>query len=108
MALALGTVSIMSLGFLIASLVPTARFAQPVGSIILYPMLGVSGLFVPLSDLPSAVEVFAYALPTTYAVSLLKGVLIGDAWLAHAGDVLGLVVVFAICTALSARVFRWE
>lgn len=107
-ALAIGTVSVMSLGFLVASLVPTARFAQPVGSIVLYPMLGVSGLFVPLSDLPAGLNVVAHALPTTYAVSLLKGVLLGEAWTAHAGDVLGLVVIFAICTALSSRVFRWE
>ena len=32
--------SILSLGFLIASIVPTARFAQPIGTLILYPMLG--------------------------------------------------------------------
>ena len=32
-----------SLGFVIASLVPTARFAQPIGALILYPMLGLSG-----------------------------------------------------------------
>jgi len=107
-ALALGTVSVMSLGFLIASLVPTARFAQPVGSIVLYPMLGVSGLFFPLGDLPPALNLLAHALPTTYAVSLLKGVLLGEGWTAHAGDVVGLVVIFAVCTALSTRVFRWE
>ena len=47
LALLFSTVSILSLGFLIASVVPTARFAQPIGSFILYPMLAVSGLFVP-------------------------------------------------------------
>src|SRR5207249_4560709 len=41
-ALLLSTVSILSLGFLIASVVPTARFAQPIGTMILYPMLGLS------------------------------------------------------------------
>ena len=34
LALLLCTVSILSIGFLIASLVPTARFAQPVGALI--------------------------------------------------------------------------
>src|SRR6202171_5464030 len=33
MALLVSTLSILSLGFLIASIVPTARFAQPVGAI---------------------------------------------------------------------------
>ena len=47
LALLFSTVSILSIGFLIASVVPTARFAQPIGTLILYPMLGLSGLFVP-------------------------------------------------------------
>jgi ABC-2 type transport system permease protein len=33
---------------------------------------------------------------------------VGEAWLAHWGDVLGLVLVFGVCTTLSSRVFRWE
>ena len=40
MALLISTWSILSIGFLIASIVPTARFAQPIGAAILYPMLG--------------------------------------------------------------------
>src|SRR5271168_3306858 len=35
-ALLISTLSILSIGFLIASIVPTARFAQPIGAIILY------------------------------------------------------------------------
>src|SRR5271154_7370706 len=38
-ALMISTWSILSVGFLIASIVPTARFAQPIGAIILYPMI---------------------------------------------------------------------
>ena len=47
-ALLISTWSILSIGFLIASIVPTARFAQPIGAVILYPMIAVSGLFVPV------------------------------------------------------------
>ena len=39
-ALLFSTLSILSMGFLIASVVPTARFAQPIGTLMLYPMLG--------------------------------------------------------------------
>ena len=46
-ALLISTWSILSIGFLIASIVPTARFAQPIGAVILYPMIALSGLFVP-------------------------------------------------------------
>jgi len=103
-ALIITTLSILSIGFLIASVVPTARFAQPIGAIVLYPMFVVSGLFIPVQILPS----WTQYLPLSYAVSLLQGIWKGEAWSMHVGDVVGLTVVFVVCTALSARVFRWE
>ena len=108
MALLISTCSILSMGFLIASIVPTARFAQPIGAVIMYPMIGVSGLFVPVTSLPPALQAVARVVPLTYAVSLLEGIWKGDAWSAHVGDVAALAVVFIVCTALSAKVFRWE
>ncbi len=107
-ALLFSTWSILSLGFLLASLVPTARFAQPIGTVILYPMLGLSGLFVPVASLPPVLRGVARLLPLTYAASLLEGIWKGEPWSAHVADVAALVAVFVICTALSARVFRWE
>ncbi len=107
-ALLLSTVSILSIGFLIASLVPTARFAQPIGTVVLYPMIVLSGLFTPIASLPPALQAVARLLPLTYAVSLLKGIWTGEAWSAHLGDVAALAVVFLVCTAVSAKVFRWE
>jgi ABC-2 type transport system permease protein len=107
-ALLISTWSILSIGFLIASIVPTARFAQPIGAVIMYPMMAVSGLFAPVESLPPALQVVAKVVPLTYMVSLLEGIWKGDAWRAHVGDVTALVVVFIVCTALSAKVFRWE
>jgi ABC-2 type transport system permease protein len=107
-ALLISTWSILSIGFLIASIVPTARFAQPIGATILYPMLAICGLFVPLNSLPPALHAVARLLPLTYAVSLLQGIWKGEAWSAHIGDVAALILVFAICTAISSKVFRWE
>ncbi len=107
-ALLISTWSILSIGFVIASIVPTARFAQPIGAVILYPMIAVSGLFVPVESLPPALHAVARIMPLTYTVALLEGIWKGDAWSAHVGDVAALIVVFAVCTALSARIFRWE
>ena len=107
-AMLITTLSILSIGFLIASLVPTARFAQPIGTAILYPMIGLSGLFVPITSLPTALQIVARALPLSYAVSLLKGILQGDAWSAHLGDVGALAVMFVVYIVMSAKVFRWE
>src|SRR5712672_461759 len=107
-ALLISTWSILSIGFLIASIVPTARFAQPIGAVIMYPMIGLSGLFVPVALLPPVLHTIARVLPLTYAVALLQGIWSGDAWSAHIADVAALVLVFVACTALSAKIFRWE
>jgi ABC-2 type transport system permease protein len=107
-ALLISTWSILSIGFLIASVVPTARFSQPIGALILYPMVGLSGLFVAVESLPPKLQIVARILPLTYAVALLEGIWKGDAWSAHVRDVTALILGFIVCTALSAKVFRWE
>jgi ABC-2 type transport system permease protein len=107
-ALLFSTVSILSLGFLIASVVPTARFAQSIGSLVLYPMLGLSGLFVPVASLPPLLQSVARVLPLTYAVSLLRGIWRGEGWSVHLGDVTALTLMFLVSMAASAKVFRWE
>lgn len=107
-ALLLGTLSILTLGFVLASLVPTARFAQPLGAVILYPMIALSGLFFPVAALPAWLRGVAYLLPTTHAVALLQGVWDGSGWTAHWGDAAMLLVLGAAFTALSTKVFRWE
>jgi len=107
-ALLFTTWAILSVGFVIASVVPTARFAQPVGTFVLYPMLIISGLFFPMYNLPPSLQFVARVTPLTYAVSLLGGIWKGEPWSAHGLDIIALVATFAICTAVSARVFRWE
>jgi ABC-2 type transport system permease protein len=108
LALVISTWSILSIGFVIASVVPTARFAQPIGTAILYPMIGVCGLFVPVHSLPPALQTVARLTPLTYATSLLQGIWEGEPWSAHWSDIVALVAVFAICSAISTKVFRWE
>src|ERR1022692_2643082 len=103
-ALLISTWSILSIGFLIASIVPTARFAQPIGAAILYPMFAVSGLFVPIASLPPLLQAVARISPLTYAVRLLQGIWNGDPWSAHMSDVGALALLFLVCTALSAKV----
>ena len=90
-ALLFSTLSILSIGFVIASLVPTARFAQPVGALVLYPMIALSGLFVPVEALPPGLQIVARLLPLTYVVSLLRGIWNGESWSAHVGDLVALV-----------------
>lgn len=107
-AVMFATWSVLSLGFVIASLVPAARFAQPFAAIVLYPMIAVSGLFFPIAMLPRPIAVVARILPLTAAASLLSGIWNGDGWMAHTGDVVALIAAFIVCIVLSSKVFRWE
>ncbi len=107
-ALLLATLSILSIGFVVASAVPTARFAQPAGSFVLYPLLAVSGLFAPVDALSPFWQLIARFSPVTYAVSLLQGIWVGEPWAQHLGAAAALVLNLAICTAVSAKIFRWE
>lgn len=108
LAVILSTLSILTIGFVIASVVPTARFAQPIGSAILYPMLAISGLFAPLEALPPAWAALGRVLPLTHAVALMRGAWVGTPWIDLMPHVGVLVVTMVICVAVSSRIFRWE
>jgi ABC-2 type transport system permease protein len=107
-AILLGTLSILALGFLVASVVPTARFAQPLGAVVFYPMIALSGLFFPLARMPLGLRVVANLLPTTHAVTLMRGAWEGASWSTQWGSAAALVAIFAVCLVLATRWFRWE
>ena len=107
-ATTISTLSILSLGFVLASLAPTARFAQPIGTIALYPMIGISGLFTPVEKMPALLQLAAHMTPASYAVNLMRGAWHGESLLGHGTDLAGLAVIFVVCTWIAVRVFRWE
>jgi ABC-2 type transport system permease protein len=107
-AILLGTLGILGLGFLVASVVPTARFAQPLGAAVFYPMLALSGLFFPVARLPLALRAVAEVLPTTHAVTLMRGTYEGTPWSTEWGSVAALLAIFAVCLFLATKWFRWE
>ena len=77
----ISTWSILSIGFLIASIVPTARFAQPIGAVILYPMIAFSGLFVPVAALPPVLRAVAQCTAADLRREPAQGIWNGDGWL---------------------------
>jgi ABC-type multidrug transport system permease subunit len=63
---------------------------------------------IPASIMPLWLWAVSRLMPLTYAVSLLRGIAAGEAWAAHALDVGVLAAMFAVWTAVSVRVFRWQ
>lgn len=108
LAYILSILSIFSLGFLLASLAPTARVATFVAIILFLVAFYLSGMSVPLQLYPAVVQHIAQFLPTTHAVTLLQELWSGASWLDHGIDVLILLGMLLVCMAVSAKLFRWR
>jgi ABC-2 type transport system permease protein len=104
----LSALAFFSLGYLVASLAPTARVAQTVGFIVGYPMMFLSGAGLPLELLPENIRSFSRFLPLTHVVTLLRGLWAGESWGNHLTEVIVLTVTLIVGTVLSVRFFRWE
>jgi len=104
----LSSLSFFAIGFVLSGLMPTARTAQIVGMVLLYPMLFLSGAGFPRELLPEAIKKVSTFLPLTYVVNLLRGLWIGEAWSRHATDAIVLAAMLVIGVLVSARIFRWE
>jgi ABC-2 type transport system permease protein len=107
-AVLIGTTSILSLGFVMASLVRSARFAQALGAALTYVMLALSGVFFAVERFPRWLQFVANALPTTHAVTLMRAVWSGASWETQLPTVGALALIFAVCIGFSSRWFRWE
>jgi ABC-2 type transport system permease protein len=102
------SLSFFALGFVLAGLMPTARTAQVVGMVLLYPMLFLSGAGFPRELLPEAINKVSTFLPLTYVVNLLRGLWIGEAWGNHLLDVSVLAGILVLGVVISTFTFRWE
>jgi len=102
------SLSFFGLGFILAGIMPTARTAQIVGMVILYPMLFLSGAGFPRELLPETIRKVSAFLPLTYVVNLLRGLWIGEAWSAHLLDIGVMVGLLIFGVIVSIKTFRWE
>lgn len=104
----LSSLSFFALGFILAGLMPSARTAQVVGMVLLYPMLFLSGAGFPRELLPETIKKVSTFLPLTYVVNLLRGLWIGETWSQHTTEVLVLAGMLVLGVLLSVKTFRWE
>lgn len=100
--------SFFSMGYLIASLAPTARVAQTLGMVIFFPMMFLSGAGMPLQLLPEVLQKVSDYLPLSYVVRLIQGLWFGETWSTLWFPALVLVGILVLGTALATRFFRWE
>ena len=104
----LSSCSFFSLGFILASLMPTARTAQVTAMVLYYPMLFLSGAALPQEVLPETIQKIAQAFPLTHVVSLLRSLWIGNPWSASLTEVYILLGIMVLGLIVSSKTFRWE
>lgn len=104
----ISSLSFFAIGFVLAGLMPSARTAQIVGMVILYPMLFLSGAGFPRELLPESIIKISKFLPLTYVVNLLRGFWIGEGWEKHVVNVTVLMGILIVGMAISYFTFKWE
>ena len=104
----LGCLSFFGIGFILAGTMPTARTAQVVAMILLYPMLIFSGAAWPRELMPATIQKISTFVPLTYVVNLLRGLWTGETWGNHLLDAGVLLAMLLLGVLISMKTFRWE
>jgi len=105
----LGNLIFIQVGFTIAGVARSASAAEGLSNVVAMPLLILSGVFFAIDTLPDGVQAFVRLLPLTPLIETLRGVILhADVPWPHATE-LGIVVVWALVTFLSAwHTFRFD
>jgi ABC-2 type transport system permease protein len=106
---ALGAITFLALGYVVASFASTEDSANGMTSMIQFPMMFLSGAFFQIDAMPEALQAVARIIPLTYLADALRQVMVGGApfaplWVCFAVLAAWLVV----CFGIAARKFRWQ
>jgi ABC-2 type transport system permease protein len=107
-AFLLVTISIYSLGILIASVVPTVKMANLVCTLVYFPMIFLSGATVPYEIMPEALQKVSDIMPLTQGIKLLKGVSLGEPTNNFTFQFILMIGIAIICILGSLKFFKWE
>jgi ABC-2 type transport system permease protein len=105
----LGTASFVGIGFLITSVSRTSEAARALAAMITFPLMFLSGLFFPISSLPTVVQDIARVLPLAWASDALHQVMNDGAGFSAIGTDCLVMAAWAVVTiSVAAWRFRWD
>jgi ABC-2 type transport system permease protein len=110
LVLVMGVGTFLAIGFFIGGIAKSQEAVLPIVNIIAFPMMFLSGVFFPVSTLPSALRHVVAVLPLTFLVNALRGMMnSGIHWNAQmTTDVAGLLAWLLAAIVATARTWRWE
>jgi ABC-2 type transport system permease protein len=103
-----GVLAMLSVGYVIASLLKTVTSVNAVTNLVAFPMIFLGGSYFPL-DPPPALDPLVKVIPLTHLNDALREIVnhgggLGDLWLSWAV----LAAWIALGFGLSVRLFRWQ
>ncbi len=102
------TITIYSMGMLIASLSPNIKISNLLCTLLYFPMLLLTGATIPYEIMPKALQTVANVFPMTQGIKLLKSTSLGE----PVGDMFLQITIMAVisivCIAISIKCFKWE
>lgn len=105
----LGTATMFGIGLAIGGWAKNENQAAPLGNLITFPMMFLSGTFFPRFLMPEWLQGISGALPLTPIVDALRFVVTEGRTLAQIMPELGLTALWLVVIYVVAfRVFRWE
>ncbi|MFD7510803.1 ABC transporter permease [Streptomyces sp. NPDC059853] len=104
-----GSLAFMSIGLIIGAVAKTEEAANGILQVTIMPMAFLSGSFFPTDAMPSWLTPIAQVLPLKHLNEALMAVLSRDDGWGTALPVMGGLLLFtAVCTAIAAKLFRWD
>jgi ABC-2 type transport system permease protein len=106
--LILGPVLFASFGMLVGAVTKDPEAANALLYIIIVPMMLLSGVFYPLTSMPTYLQYVAHVLPLTYVIEGLSAVMIYSNYIQATIDIAVLTIITIIFFVAAAKLFNWR
>jgi ABC-2 type transport system permease protein len=99
----------IAIGFALSGLARSEDSATQLAGFVSLPLMFLSGLFIPLDQLPALIKPLAVLLPVTYAADALRQVLVNGTPVFPMALAVGALLAWLLGSlAVAVRFFRWQ
>ncbi|MER6951985.1 ABC transporter permease [Nonomuraea sp. NPDC000554] len=102
----LGSAALLAIGLVIASIAPNGKTAPGIGSVVMFPLMFLAGMWIPREIMPDALRT-----ASDFSVAGPFGQALRDTWAGHPPQLLHVAVMavgLLLFGGLAVRLFRWE
>lgn len=109
LALTVGMLAFLAIGFLIASVAKTTETASGIANTLFLPMIFLSGVYFSVEGIPKFLKPLIEFLPLTHLVRAIRSIFNNGVSLGDVLPQMGILSIWiVVCFAASIKLFRWE